>query len=436
MRNGILHGLARGRRVLYVSDRLAPNNIGGAELMTQLEADAWVAAGGEAAVFTTFGEGAAPAWDEKLDNGVRVFRPISISRASDSAPGVIGRLSQLRGSWSDKSVAGHLRRAVDEFAPDVVHAHHIPRISYGAVARLDDVPRVLTFHDYRFECARGGLVRPTGHVCLRRCAACVIHRRALRPELARFEAVVAISSFIQRRLHSSVPAETVHLVPNAAAFSTDADERSATAPDSCPRSLHPSDNPRLSVLALGRLEANKAIVDFARHFAAWDVAEWHLTVAGRGSQAAAMQMCAAGTDRIDFVGGVPHDEVTRLMRAADVVVVPSRWHEVLNTVIREAQSLGRVVIATDLGGNADMIEDGVTGLLLAVEPSGEPDWRQLRDLLRAMHADPNRRIELGQAAAAVASTFDVPAHTARIVEVYDVATEVHASRSRKSGVTP
>ena len=64
-----------------------------------------------------------------------------------------------------------------------------------------------------------------------------------------------------------------------------------------------------------------------------------------------------------------HDNAPGLMRHFDVLVAPSH-QEPFGTVLSEAMAVGTPVVATRVGGLAEVVDDGVTGLL--VEP-GEPD---------------------------------------------------------------
>jgi len=69
------------------------------------------------------------------------------------------------------------------------------------------------------------------------------------------------------------------------------------------------------------------------------------------------------------VGWVEKDKWSELMDKAKVVVVPSIFYENCSMAILEALSYGRLVVATDRGGNPEMIKDGQTGFLAKPEDS-------------------------------------------------------------------
>lgn len=101
------------------------------------------------------------------------------------------------------------------------------------------------------------------------------------------------------------------------------------------------------------------------------------------AQAAALGI----TGRVEFLG--ERADARELMAAADVVVLPSR-REGLSNVILEAMAAGRPVVASDVGGSAELVEHGRTGLLF---PSD--DDAALAAALSALAADAARREVLG-----------------------------------------
>jgi D-inositol-3-phosphate glycosyltransferase len=91
---------------------------------------------------------------------------------------------------------------------------------------------------------------------------------------------------------------------------------------------------------------------------------------------------ASGVEtRVRFLGRVEHAEMPKLLQSADVVVtVP--WYEPFGIVPLEAMACGRPVIAAAVGGLADTVVDGVTGMLV---PARDP--QALARALRALASD-------------------------------------------------
>lgn len=88
--------------------------------------------------------------------------------------------------------------------------------------------------------------------------------------------------------------------------------------------------------------------------------------------------------------GWRHD-VQRILAAVDLLVLPSLW-EALPLTILEAMAAGCAVVATDVGGVTELIEDQVTG---RVVPPRDPV--ALADAVAELMTDPSRRLELGRA---------------------------------------
>jgi glycosyltransferase involved in cell wall biosynthesis len=100
-----------------------------------------------------------------------------------------------------------------------------------------------------------------------------------------------------------------------------------------------------------------------------------------------------------------HDNAPGLMRHLDVLVAPSH-QEPFGTVISEAMAVGTPVVATRVGGLAEIVDDGVTGLL--VEP-GEPDA-----LAAAVLEVLARRDAMSAAARQAARRFGADAYADRV----------------------
>jgi glycosyltransferase involved in cell wall biosynthesis len=105
-------------------------------------------------------------------------------------------------------------------------------------------------------------------------------------------------------------------------------------------------------------------------------------------------------DRVYFAGARARRETLELMAACDVFVLNS-IHEGFPHVVLEAMALGLPVIATAVGGNLELIEDGLNGRLI---PS--MDVEALRRALADLLSTPSERRRLARGARESARAFD------------------------------
>jgi glycosyltransferase involved in cell wall biosynthesis len=94
------------------------------------------------------------------------------------------------------------------------------------------------------------------------------------------------------------------------------------------------------------------------------VPDAYLLIVGEGSRRDVLEQWAAAhkvAHRVVFTGR--RDDIPAVTAALDVAVLPS-WREAQGLSILEAMALSRPVVASDVGGIPEMIEDGVTGLLV------------------------------------------------------------------------
>ncbi|HZD79840.1 MAG TPA: glycosyltransferase, partial [Actinomycetota bacterium] len=87
------------------------------------------------------------------------------------------------------------------------------------------------------------------------------------------------------------------------------------------------------------------------------------------------------------------DDVPQVMAAADLIAHCSTHPDPFPGVVLQGMALGRPVIATDLGGATEQIEDGLSGVLV---PPGDP--LALGEAITSLLKDPDRRASLGAAA--------------------------------------
>ena len=117
-------------------------------------------------------------------------------------------------------------------------------------------------------------------------------------------------------------------------------------------------------------------------------------------------------DRVVFAGY--RDDVPALLAGCDVVCLPSR-DEGLPLVLLEAMAQRKPVVATPVGGTAELVVDGETGLLV---PPGDPE--ALADALNRILTDPSLARRLGEAGLnRVGTAFAATAASAEILKIYE-----------------
>jgi L-malate glycosyltransferase len=117
-------------------------------------------------------------------------------------------------------------------------------------------------------------------------------------------------------------------------------------------------------------------------------------------------------NHLQFVAGVANPQ--EFLFATDIFVLPSRSEGFSNAII-EAMAASLPVIATNVGGNAEAVEDGVSGLIVAPE-----DAAALALAISQLLADPAKAREMGSAGRKrVEERFTIDAMMRRITRVYD-----------------
>ncbi len=182
-------------------------------------------------------------------------------------------------------------------------------------------------------------------------------------------------------IRGGMPAAQVECIPNFV------DERELQA---VPRAqLDVPDSVPL-LLSAGRLHTNKAFDVLLDALA--EVPDAVLCLAGTGPEEHALraQCSALGLDaRVRFLGW--RDDVGALMHSADLFVCPSR-HEGLGNIVLEAWFRGCPVVATRSQGPAELIEDGISGLLTPID-----DAPALAAAIRAALLDVDARSSMAAA---------------------------------------
>jgi len=230
---------------------------------------------------------------------------------------------------------------------DIVHAHMLPRDGHAGmvVAKALGVPLALTVHGTDVF----GYFKP-GQTPWPR------NQRIARNA----DALMAVSSLLMSRVAPYRAGESLsRVVPNGVDLSL--------------MPLSTSNVPR-SVISVGTLKARKCMDRTLEAFArlAGEYPDARLTIVGIGEMEAQLKgrIAELGLEaRVELTGGLPHEEVLRLMGEHDLFVLPS-WGEGYGIVYIEAMAAGCIAVGARGEGIEDTIRDGENGFLV---PAGDID---------------------------------------------------------------
>jgi glycosyltransferase involved in cell wall biosynthesis len=324
--------------------------------------------------------------------------------------------------WSRKTYQ-EVRELVSAWRPDVAHFHNIfPLISPSAydACHAEGIPVVQTLHNYRLLCAAGTLLRDgkvcelcVGHLpfpavrfnCYRGSrsqsvvmAAALGGHSALGTWRRKVDAYIALTEFgRQMFVRGGLPANRLFVRPNA-----------VESPAEVARYSGPN-----SAIFVGRLSPEKGIGILLD---AWEhLSDLRLTVVGNGPLLPQIRE-RVGRDlpHVEIAGEVPHEEVLRMIHSAGMLVFPSVWYEGLPYVALEAIAAGVPVVASDLGAQAEVITDGINGLLFASGDAGS-----LGAAVRRLHGSPELAYRLSEGARRVfLERYSADRSYEQLIEVY------------------
>lgn len=293
-------------------------------------------------------------------------------------------------------------RELDELKPDVIHLHNIYHhlsTSILAPIRKRGIPCVQTLHDYKLaapnypmfdhgapcERSKGGKYY---QVILHRCLSPKFLYNALAAAEMYFtkwtqayERTVSFflcpSHFMKEKMEDwGEPAGKLRYVPNP----TDWIEEPAVRGGGY-------------LFFGGRLSEEKGLESFLK--ASIKIPELPVKIAGRGPYEEKLRALVrdSGASHIEFLGFISPAEVAKWRSRAEAEILPAIWYENASLAVLGAMAAGLPVLTTRIGGNPELVEDGVNGFLAL--PNDAEDWS--RTLRRFLATTPEIRGQMGEA---------------------------------------
>lgn len=415
-------------KILHITDLFTPS-IGGAESHVLSLVRERVRRGHEMSVVTLVKIGGKPSHDiedigfrvHRIDAGYTRFERAWASSAKPYHP-----------PFPDPVVARQLRRIIDRERPDAVHAHNWMAYSYLAFKTRRHPPMLWMQHDYSLACPKKTRLYHTADgwcpgASPRRCLPCSAEQYGRAKGAAvtlglyasnatllrRADKIIANTAAVARRAE-----EATGIKGSVEVVSTFVEDTLAQEADSVPRpDFLPAEDGY--ILFVGGLGPHKGVADLLAAYELLGRDVPPLVVLGA-------RMAGQPTtwpDNVVVRENVPHSQVMAAWKHCRFGVVPSRWEEPLAFVCLEAATMGKAVIATNVGGLSEAVLDGRTGILV---PRQDP--AALAQAMRALLGDAARAAALGAAGRDHAAAFTVSKRVPRFDQMLEDLVEAHRAR--------
>lgn len=326
-----------------------------------------------------------------------IYRGVPIRRLSfdlESAPNK--RIWEYDNRW----IGEYFLQLMRTETPDLLHlmSGYLITASPLRVAQTLKIPTVVSLTDFWFLCPRITMLRSNGELSAlpieaNRCVRCLheekrryrwlgklfpklsdlywrlhteevseIEQRTsfLRESLNQADKLISPSKFLRSTyIETGVDPERINFSRQGRDFHHLSD-----------REASKSSSGKLRLAYIGQIVEHKGIHVLVEALSSIQNEEITLKIYGDTTSATrytkAIKERAAADFRIEFCGRFQPEDLLKIQQSIDVLIVPSVWYENSPNVILEAFAHKTPVIATNLGGMAELIEDGQNGFVFEV----------------------------------------------------------------------
>lgn len=348
-------------KIGIVSNLYPPNARGGAELVAQRVADALYERGHDVVVLTTQPfDGVRSLFvrvRERTLAAVYRFFPLNLyyMKSDHVVP------FPIRALWHVIDMCGPFGRAavrqiINDEEPEVIITHNLKGIGVSVAREIQKqgVPHIHTLHDVQLTVPSGLLIAGQEESWLNRSFLRRLYERMVKCAMGIPDVILSPSTF---------------LAEYYASRGLFTDSRKEILPNPMPHHRHIERGeriaPKTNILFVGQLEEHKGLRDLFDAFDQIDHEGVELHIAGEGALMNYVYERAETNKRIRYHGFVSLKHLFKLLESADAVVIPSTCYENSPTVIYESFLVGVPVIASNIGGIPELIEEGKNGLLVA-----------------------------------------------------------------------
>jgi glycosyltransferase involved in cell wall biosynthesis len=245
---------------------------------------------------------------------------------------VFSRMKPQELAAYEKMFETKIRQALDRFAPDIIHTHHLWIVSAIARRLAPGIPMITSCHG----------------TCLRQHVLCPAISQRITPDLTQIDQIIALSQSQKQEIIRTIGTapESIHVV-------------SGGYNDACFFHAPKPFDKVVELVYAGKLSQAKGVPWLLRSLAEIRHLPFRLHLAGNSSdreKARCLQLADGLKEKVIYHGPLSHDDLGTLLRRAHVFVLPS-FYEGLPLVLMEALACGCRLVTTALPGVKELLAD-------------------------------------------------------------------------------
>ncbi|AFC99379.1 Glycosyltransferase [Methanocella conradii HZ254] len=353
-----------GKKIIICSNVYPPNFIGGAELIAHQQAKMLAKLGNEVIVFA--GDQHAPG--ERHALRIEMYEGLTVYRIKltpeDYASNCI--------NFTHRAVEDRFCELLDSLSPDIVHFHNLIGLSVGLIslAKMNGARTVVTLHDHWGFCFKNTIIRRDSEICtsFTECKECMPY---IQDEMGKNLPILMRSDYIAMQMRyvdafispsqylanayikAGFPREKFHIIW----YGIDIERFSGI------QKIPNNGFMRFTFIGyIGKHKGVHILLNALKHINA--KGQIIVNIVGEGDLLSEFKQMvkSAGLDGIVRFWGKIND-VERVLRETDVLILPSIWPENQPVTITEAMASRTAVIASRIGGIPELVDERKTGYM-------------------------------------------------------------------------
>jgi glycosyltransferase involved in cell wall biosynthesis len=421
------------QHILMCCNFYPPFFVGGAEIIVHAQAKALIGAGHHVTVFCARHDESYPhyAMSEEIYDTVPVLR-LYLNAANFT----------LGNNFYNAEVDRQFSQVIDRIKPDIIHLHNVAGLSLGmiSVALQRKIPAFLTVHDHWGFCFKNTRLKTGMEICqdFSDCVTCAeqlsdregpfdhvwLRNDYLALQFSKLHGIISPSPYLaDAYIAAGIPPEQMSVISNGVNVDRFLElKQGIKQPLDPPITFtfvgHLGFHKGLSILleALEQLHQDGKLQDLC-----------HFNIVGEGNWGIQFSNFI-GRHQLDRAiklwGKVDHDQVDSIYQQTDVLINCSIWPENEPVTILEAMATGIPVVASNLGGNRNLIDDRINGRLYEATSA-----KALAQVITEIIADRPILRSWGEAAQAKMLDNTLQRYVTHIIERYNqTQTEINPAK--------